>query len=99
MPLNKMKTQKETKQKTKEVKPTRIELDKNANIAETVSKYPEAAEIFAAFGLHCTSCFASQFDTITQGAKLHGMLDEEIEEMIEEANKVINNEDTEYDIS
>lgn len=70
----------------------RIELDRNANIAEVVFKYPEIVEIFAAFGLHCSNCFASQFDTISEGAKLHGMIDEEIDEMIEEANKIINGE-------
>ena len=80
-------------------KAKRIELDKRANVAETVFKYPEVVEVFAAFGLHCASCFASQFDTIEGGAKLHGMIDEEIDEMIEEANKVINNETEDYDIS
>lgn len=74
----------------------RIELDKKANIAAVVSEFPEVVEVFAAFGLHCSNCFASQFDTLYEGAKLHGMIDEEIDEMIEEANKVINGE-TEYD--
>ncbi len=91
-------------QQPQTIEPKRIELAKNANIAEVVSQYPEVVEIFAAFGLHCASCFASQFDTISDGAKLHGMLDDEIDEMIEEANKVINavrglEADNDYDIS
>lgn len=86
------KKDKSTKEKQK------IRLDKKANVAETVFKYPEVVEVFAAFGLHCASCFASQFDTIEQGAKLHGMVDEEIDEMIEEAEKVINGEE-EYNVT
>jgi len=66
-----------------------LKIDKNTNIAELVFAHPEAEEILAAFGLHCASCFAAGFDTLEQGAKIHGMLDEEIEEMIEEVKTVI----------
>ncbi|OGC51842.1 hypothetical protein A2982_03895 [candidate division WWE3 bacterium RIFCSPLOWO2_01_FULL_39_13] len=62
-----------------------------SNIAELVSNHPEAAEVMMAFGLHCIGCFASQFDTVEQGAKVHGMPKEEIKEMIGEINRVINN--------
>lgn len=69
----------------------KIEVNGSSNIAEVVFTYPEAAEVMQAFGLHCTTCFASQFDTISDGAKLHGMHDDEIQEMIDEINQVINN--------
>ena len=92
----KLKKDKKAPRQARTGKPKKVELDKNANIAEVVFKYPKAAEVFAAFGLHCVSCFASQFDTIEQGAKLHGMIAEEAEEMIEEANKIINKEE-DYD--
>lgn len=64
-------------------------VDKNTNIAEIVNKYPKVAEVMLAYGLHCVGCFANQFDTIEAGASLHGMDEDEIEEMIEEINMVI----------
>jgi hybrid cluster-associated redox disulfide protein len=59
------------------------------NIALMVAEYPQTAEVLYAFGLHCVGCFASQFDTIEQGAKVHGMMDEEVKELIKELNIVI----------
>ena len=65
------------------------------NIAKLVYEYPEAAEVLMSFGLHCIGCFASGFDTIKQGASIHGMSDEEINEMIDEINKVISSSNDE----
>jgi len=48
---------------------------------------PKAAELLAEYGLHCLTCFANQFDTLEQGAMVHGMDDDEIEDMITEVNK------------
>lgn len=62
---------------------------RETNIAELIGKFPEAAEIFLDFGLHCVGCFASSFDNIGQGSKVHGMSDEDIDEMIERLNEVV----------
>lgn len=64
-------------------------ITRDTNILYIVNEYPLAVDVFTAFGLHCTTCIASAFDTVYDGAKLHGMDDEEIDEMIEEANKVL----------
>jgi len=47
---------------------------------------PRAAELLAEYGLHCISCFANQYDTLEMGAQVHGMTDEEMQEMIDEIN-------------
>lgn len=47
---------------------------------------PKAAELLSEYGLHCLGCFASQFDTLEQGAMVHGLDDDEIEEMINDVN-------------
>ncbi|PIR42902.1 disulfide oxidoreductase [candidate division WWE3 bacterium CG_4_9_14_0_2_um_filter_35_11] len=72
-------------------------ITKDTNIAELVNLYPKAIEVFTAFGLHCVGCFASAFDTIGEGAQIHGMIDEEIKEMLEEVNVVLNNEKSQDD--
>lgn len=67
-----------------------VVITKEMNLGELVYKYPETAEILMDFGLHCVGCFASSFDTLEAGAKVHGMGDEEIEQMLERINEVIN---------
>lgn len=87
----------ETKKSTKSVKVVskpKSELPlitRDSNIADIVFKYPEVAEVLNSFGLHCIGCFASAFDTVGQGAEIHGMSDDEIDEMLMEANDVLNN--------
>ena len=67
-----------------------IIITKNMNLGEVVFKYPEAAEVLTDYGLSCVGCFASSFDTIEQGAKIHQLSDEELEEVIERINEVVN---------
>lgn len=47
---------------------------------------PRAAELLAEYGLHCVSCYMNDFDTLETGAQIHGMTDEEMDEMINEIN-------------
>jgi len=67
-----------------------IIITKDMNLGEVVFKYPEAAEVLTDYGLSCVGCFASSFDTIEQGAKIHQLSDEELQEMIDRINEVIN---------
>lgn len=53
---------------------------------------PRAAELLAEYGLHCVSCFANEYDTLEMGAQVHGMSDEEMQEMIEEINEQLEKE-------
>jgi len=67
-----------------------ITITKDMNLGEVVFKYPEAAEVLTDYGLSCVGCFASSFDTIEQGAKIHQLDDEELDEMIGRINEVVN---------
>jgi hybrid cluster-associated redox disulfide protein len=71
----------------KEVSKTTV--TKDTNLGELVLKHPEAAEILLDYGLHCVGCIASSFDTVEMGAKVHGMSDAEIGEMVERINEVL----------
>ena len=68
-------------------------ITKDTNIGELVMKYPEVAEVLLDYGLHCVGCFANTFDTIEMGAKIHGMDDSEVLELVERVNEVINFEE------
>ncbi|NBO17559.1 MAG: DUF1858 domain-containing protein [Proteobacteria bacterium] len=67
-----------------------VVITKDMNLGEVVFKYPEAAEVLTDYGLSCVGCFASSFDTIEQGAKIHQLSEEELQEMIDRINEVIN---------
>lgn len=53
---------------------------------------PRAGELLAEYGLHCLTCFFSEFDTLEMGAKVHGMTDEEVDDMIAEINTQLEKE-------
>jgi hybrid cluster-associated redox disulfide protein len=66
-----------------------MQIDKTTLINDLLEKNPEAAEILMAYGLHCVNCHFSDFDTLEDGATMHGISDEEIELMIKDVNKVV----------
>ena len=68
-------------------------INKDMNLAEIIFKYPGTAEVFTDYGLHCVGCFASSFDTIEMGARVHQLSDEEIEEMVMRVNEVADHEE------
>lgn len=67
----------------------KIEITKESNLGAIVNTWPDAAGIMLEYGLHCAGCFANQFDTVEQGAMIHGMSEEEITEMIARLNQLV----------
>ena len=71
-------------------KKTKVKIDRHMNLGELVQKYPRAGEILAEdYGLHCVGCFAAGFDSLEEGAKVHGFEDKEIEKMVKRLNKEV----------
>ncbi len=64
-------------------------IEKDMMIQDVIGKYPDAANIFLMYGLHCIGCGISAYETIEQGARGHGMDDEVIEMMIRDANQIV----------
>tara|TARA_B100001123_G_C15127741_1_gene954020 strand:+ start:136 stop:366 length:231 start_codon:yes stop_codon:yes gene_type:complete len=48
-------------------------VDKNTTINEILNAYPEAMSFFNEKQMACGSCFAVKFDTLENGALMHGM--------------------------
>ncbi|MBN2705732.1 MAG: DUF1858 domain-containing protein [Deltaproteobacteria bacterium] len=55
-------------------------------IRDLLTKYPKAAEIFAAKGMACLGCAASMFETVAEGAAAHGI---DVEALLVEMNQAI----------
>jgi hybrid cluster-associated redox disulfide protein len=62
-------------------------IDKNTSIGDLMTANPEMNDVLYEYGLYCGNCSAAGFDTIEDGARIHGLEDEEIEELIQELNK------------
>ncbi len=75
---------KETKTQNKK-KP----ITKDIGINVLVEKNPEVIPLLMAYGLHCVGCSFSEFDTLENGARLHGMDDEVLQMMIDDINRII----------
>lgn len=69
----------------------KYKVKKDTLISEIVKKSPKIVELFENYGLHCATCVMAQFETIEQGAKLHGMTDREVDKMIQKINKILKN--------
>lgn len=66
-----------------------MEVTKDTNLGDLVKSHPQCAPVLLDYGLHCVGCFANQFDTIAMGAKIHGMTDEEVDEMVARVNQTL----------
>lgn len=58
------------------------EITKDMTFGTLLEQKPEAADILASYGLHCIGCQIAVFETIEQGAKAHGLSDEQVAEMM-----------------
>ncbi len=79
-----MEEEKSTTEKNPENKIT-----KDMIIAEIVERFPYLAEYIMDYGVHCVGCGISSFETLEEGFMGHGMTSENIDVIIEELNKVI----------
>jgi len=58
-------------------------------INEIVTKYPDVVELLQSYGLHCFGCHVNLYESIGMGARGHGIPEETIKTMIEEANEYL----------
>lgn len=67
------------------------QLDPDIYISELVELYPEVATfLITEYEIHCVGCFASQFDTLRNGAMLHGIVGDDFDEMLAAIENLIN---------
>ena len=50
-----------------------MKITKAMSIKEVVEKYPATIPVFFKHGLGCVGCAAAQFESIEQGAAVHGI--------------------------
>ncbi len=67
----------------------KAKVEKDMNLGALILKYPDVEEILVDYGLHCSFCVANSFDTIEMGAKVHGLSDDDVDDMIIRINEMI----------
>lgn len=58
-------------------------------LGDVAVKYPQTMEVFFKYGLHCVGCSGASFETIEEGATVHGMTKSETERLLKKLNEVI----------
>lgn len=64
-------------------------LHKDISIADIVAACADAADILAAYGLHCFSCSAAGMESLRDGCAIHGFDDETVDALVEDLNDAI----------
>lgn len=63
-------------------------ITKDMTFPEVMKKYPESIEVLFENGMHCVGCSMGAFETIEQGATMHGIdADKLVKEMNEKIGK------------
>ncbi|MBW3014984.1 DUF1858 domain-containing protein [Candidatus Woesearchaeota archaeon] len=64
-------------------------ITRKSTLGEAIVACPEAGKIMFEYGLHCIGCHIAATESIEDGCKVHGLSDEQIDEMVERINKAI----------
>ncbi len=59
------------------------------NVMEIVNMHPQAADVLGAYGLYCFQCALGDTDSLEDGARLHGLTDEDIENMVTDLEELL----------
>ncbi|MBD3348164.1 MAG: DUF1858 domain-containing protein [Candidatus Eisenbacteria bacterium] len=55
-------------------------------IGDVVKSHPETLEVFAKHGLHCIGCAVAAFESIEEGATVHGI---DVDTLIKDLNAAL----------
>lgn len=58
-------------------------------IGQIIEKYPQTTEVLLGYGLQCVGCAVNPYETLEQGALGHGMSQDSLQSLLEEANMVV----------
>jgi len=64
-------------------------ITKDMMISDMAQSHPEASIVLMEKGMHCIGCGASAFETIEEGLQAHGVPDDEIDLIVEEMNRFV----------
>ena len=72
-----------------------MKITKEMNIIEVVQRYPDTAMVFMYAGMGCFGCHVAQFETIEEGATVHGIDPDKLVEALNEVAEAYEAEEAE----
>ncbi len=67
-------------------------ITKDDKIEDVVERYPETMMVFMKHGLHCVGCHVSAFESIEEGAMVHGI---NVDALVDDLNRVVSSRKSE----
>ena len=61
-------------------------ISKDMSVEDIVKRYPSTILVFERYGLGCAGCRAALFETVMQGAAIHGI---DVDALVADLNAVI----------
>lgn len=73
------------------VKQKKITIKPDISISDLIEQYPQVTDILIYdYGLHCVGCIIAEYETLEEGAKVHGIEGKNFKKMMNEINIKIN---------
>ncbi len=63
-------------------------IERTMTFGELIQNFPNSGQIIAGYGLHCIGCHIGITESIEEGARAHGLSEDEINTMIKELNEL-----------
>lgn len=68
----------------------KLKIKPETPVADIAMEYPEVADVLVKeYGFHCTNCFLAEFETLVEGAMVHGIEGEEFDEVLMRVNDIV----------
>ena len=64
-------------------------INEKDTLGQIIKQYPEIASVLAKAGLHCIGCHVSEYESLGDGCRAHGLTDEDIKKIVTDANAKI----------
>jgi hybrid cluster-associated redox disulfide protein len=72
------------------VKKNETKIKKDTNLEDLSTNHPDIADYLQnEYGFHCMNCVLAGFETLEQGAAVHGVTGSDLDQMINEVNEKI----------
>ena len=67
-----------------------IQITKDTVIGDILDVAPQTAPIFLSIGMHCLGCPSSRGETVEEACMVHGLVDEQMDKLLEIVNEEAN---------
>lgn len=61
-------------------------ITKDMSITDIVMNHPEVLTVFREYGMGCIGCLAARFETLGQGAEVHGI---DVDQLVDDLNAAL----------